>query len=132
TLTDLDLGTLVAAHCASAALVTLALVPNREFTRYGGWTLEGSGAITGFVPRGPSAEGTGHYIGVQIAHASAFNDVRAGEAANPIGGAYDRLIATRPGLVGAFMCDAQFWDVGTINDYWRTSHAFAAHASHDA
>lgn len=126
TLTDLDLDALVRAHQRSGALVTLALVPNREFTRYGGVKVDGSGAIAGFVPRGPSAAGTGHYIGVQVAHASAFDDVPAGEPVNSIGGSYDRLIAARPGAVHGFMCDAAFWDVGTVTDYWRTSQAFAA------
>ena len=25
-----------------------------------------------------------------------------------------------------FVCDAQFWDVGTTDDYWRTARDFAA------
>src|SRR5215217_7432288 len=36
TLTDVDLRRIVDTHAASGALVTLALVPNREFLRYGG------------------------------------------------------------------------------------------------
>src|SRR4029077_111528 len=36
TLPDVDLAQLAGAHAASGALVTLALVPNREFLRYGG------------------------------------------------------------------------------------------------
>jgi NDP-sugar pyrophosphorylase family protein len=126
TLTDLDLGALVRAHEESGALVTLALVPNREFTRYGGVVLDDAGAVTGFVPRGPSANGTGHYVGVQVAHASVFDEVRPGDAVNSIGGIYDRLIAARPGAVRGFMCDAPFWDVGTVTDYWNTSQAFAS------
>jgi NDP-sugar pyrophosphorylase family protein len=125
TLTDLDLDALVRAHQRSGALVTLALVPNLEFTRYGGVKIDGRGAVAGFVPRGPAAEGTGHYIGVQVAHASVFDEVHAGEPVNSIGGIYDRLIAARPGAVHGFMCGAAFWDVGTVTDYWRTSQAFA-------
>src|SRR5216110_994000 len=34
TLTDVDLARLAEAHAATGALVTLALVPNREFLRY--------------------------------------------------------------------------------------------------
>ena len=30
----------------------------------------------------------------------------------------------RPGSVRGLVSDAAFWDVGTIDDYWRTSHAF--------
>jgi len=125
TLTDLDVRALARAHEESGALVTLALVANREFTRYGGVTLAGGDTVTGFVPPGRSAQGTGHYIGVQVAHASAFDDVAAGDAVNSIGGVYDRLIAARPAAVRGFMCNAEFWDVGTIADYWRTSRAFA-------
>src|SRR5206468_2439426 len=58
TLTELDVPRLTAAHEASGALATLALVPNREFQRYGGVTLGRGGRVTGFVPRGPAAEGS--------------------------------------------------------------------------
>ena len=37
---------------------------------------------------------------------------------------YDALIASRSGAVCGFVCDAEFWDVGTTADYWRTSQAF--------
>jgi NDP-sugar pyrophosphorylase family protein len=36
------------------------------------------------------------------------------------------VIAARPGAVRGFMCDAEFWDVGTVTDYWKTSQTFAA------
>src|SRR5215510_9878669 len=36
TLTDVDLGAIAQAHCDANAIVTLALVPNTEFERYGG------------------------------------------------------------------------------------------------
>ena len=29
-------------------------------------------------------------------------------------------------MPAAFVSDAAFWDVGTVDDYWRTSLAFAA------
>jgi mannose-1-phosphate guanylyltransferase len=125
TLTDVDLAALAEAHAASGALVTLALVPNREFDRYGGVALDEKNRVTGFVPRGPSAEGSYHYIGVQLAHASAFSAIRPGDAARTIGGIYDRLMIDRPGTVRGFVLDAAFWDVGTVADYWRTTRAFA-------
>jgi mannose-1-phosphate guanylyltransferase len=124
TLTDLDLGAVVAAHVESRALVTLALVPNREFDRYGGVSLDASDRVTGFVARGPAAEGSWHYVGIQAAHASVFADIEPHVPARTIGGVYDALIATRPGAVRGFKCDAEFWDVGTVSDYWRTSAAF--------
>jgi NDP-sugar pyrophosphorylase family protein len=131
TLTDLDLGALGESHVASGALVTLALVPNREFERYGGVLLDAEGRVTGFVRRGPSAAGSYHYIGVQVAQASAFDAVRPGERASSIGEVYDALMTARPGSVRGFVCSAEFWDVGTTEDYWRTSAALAAR-SHTA
>ena len=119
------LGDVAAAHQASGALVTLALVPNREFLRYGGVRVAGDGAVTGFVRRGPAAEGTYHYIGVQLAAARVFDGIAAGEPASSIGGVYDTLIAAQPGSVRAAISDAAFFDVGTPADYWRTSQAFA-------
>jgi mannose-1-phosphate guanylyltransferase len=126
TLTDVDLVRLAGAHVASGALVTLALVPNREFTRYGGVQLDGDHGVTGFARAGPSSEGSYHYIGVQVVHGAVFDSVKQGEAASSIGGVYDTVIASRPGAVRGFVCDAEFWDVGTVADYWRTSEAFVA------
>jgi NDP-sugar pyrophosphorylase family protein len=126
TLTDVDLARLAGAHAASGALATLALVPNREFTRYGGVRLDADLRVTGFTPRGPRAEGSYHFIGVQMVEASVFGDVKPGEPANSIGGVYDALIASQPGSVRGWVSDAAFWDVGTIADYVRTSEAFAA------
>ena len=71
--------------------------------------------------RGPSAEGSYHYIGVQVVQAAAFDAVPQGEAARSIGGVYDTLMRQQPGSVRGFVSDAEFWDVGTIEDYWRTS-----------
>ena len=126
TLTDLDLGPLCDAHAASGALVTLALVPNREFLRYGGVHLDAGGRVTGFIRRGPAAEGSYHYIGVQIVAGRVFDAVEPGEVASSIGGIYDALIAAQPGSVRGIVSDAAFFDVGTPADYWRTWHAFAA------
>ena len=126
TLTDVDLEHLADAHAASGALVTLALVPNREFLRYGGVQLDGDARVAGFVRRGPSAAGSYHYIGVQIVAGRVFDGIKPGEAASSIGGVYDALIASRPGAVRGVVSDASFHDVGTPGDYWRTSQAFAA------
>jgi mannose-1-phosphate guanylyltransferase len=126
TLTDVDLTRLADAHAASGALVTLALVPNREFARYGGVRLDDEQRLVGFSPRGPASAGTWHYIGVQIADGAMFDAIAPGDAASSIGGVYDAVNAARPGSVRGFVCDAAFWDVGTPADYWRTSEAFAA------
>jgi NDP-sugar pyrophosphorylase family protein len=126
TLTDVDLEHLAGMHAASGALVTLALVPNREFLRYGGVQLEADGRVAGFIRRGPSAAGSYHYIGVQVVAGRVFDGIQSGEAASSIGGVYDALIASQPGSVRGVVSDATFHDVGTPGDYWRTSHAFAA------
>ena len=126
TLTDVDLRRLSAAHASATAEVTLALVPNHEFLRYGGVRLNDRGDVVGFVRRGPAAAGSYHFIGVQIAEAAVFASLEPGKAAASIGGVYDALIESRPGSVHGFVCDAEFWDVGTIADYWRTSRAFEA------
>jgi mannose-1-phosphate guanylyltransferase len=125
TLTDLRLGDLADAHTASGALVTLALVPNREYERYGGVVLDGEQRVTGFVRRGASARGSFHFIGVQIANRSVFEPLPRGEPINSIGDVYDALIAQGRGVVRGVVTDAEFWDVGTVDDYWRTSNAFA-------
>jgi mannose-1-phosphate guanylyltransferase len=128
TLTDLDLARFAGAHAGSGAAATLALVPNRDFTRYGGVRLDAEQRVVGFTPRGPGAEGSYHFIGVQMVEASAFEGVAAGEPASSIGGVYDALFAQQPGRVRGWVCDAAFWDVGTVADYWRTSAAFSANA----
>ncbi len=128
-LTDVDLAPLVDAHTASSALVTLALVPNREFLRYGGVHMDAGGRVTGFVRRGPAAEGSYHFIGVQVVAARAFDGVEPNAPVSSIGGVYDALIASQPGSVRGVLSNAAFFDVGTPGDYWRTSHAFAVAAA---
>jgi len=125
TITDVDLAAMTAAHVTNGAVVTLALVPNREFLRYGGVALDSELRVTGFPRRGPSAEGSYHFIGVQIASAAVFDEVPAGAPVNSIGGIYDDLIARSPGSVRGFVSDAAFYDVGTVEDYWKTARAFA-------
>ncbi len=126
TLTDLDPAALVAEHRnASRALVTMAVIPNREPDRYSGLRVADDGSVLGVVPRGAS-EASFHFIGVQMAHASAFADVPRGHAANSVGDVYDALIARQPGSVRAYRCAAQFLDIGSVSDYWATSHLLNA------
>jgi NDP-sugar pyrophosphorylase family protein len=125
TLTDLNVGALIDAHRRSEALVTLALVPNREPERYGGVIVNGGGTVTGFAARGVAARGSFHFIGVQMAHAAAFRQLSPGQPARSIGGLYDKLIAERPGSIRGFISDAAFWDIGTPADYAKTSAEFA-------
>jgi mannose-1-phosphate guanylyltransferase len=123
TLTDAALPPLVAAHASSDALVTMAVVPNAEPQHYSGLRLSADGAVLGVEPRG-SSNPSFHFIGVQIANRRAFSGVPPGRPANSVGEVYDQLIAARPGSVRAHVCDAGFWDIGTVADYWTTSRAF--------
>ena len=124
TLTDLNLRALIDDHEAHGALVTLALVPNRQPDKYGGVTMSDAGVVGGFVPRGSPAGGSYHFIGVQVAHADVFRQLPPGEPASSIGGTYDALIAARSGSVRGFVSDAAFWDIGTPEDHARTSAQF--------
>jgi NDP-sugar pyrophosphorylase family protein len=123
-LTDLDLAALADAHTASGARVTLALVPNREPHRYSGVRLDNGGRVIGFAPRG-DAGGSYHFIGPQIVQSEVFAKLPGGQPAQSIGGLYDEMIAADPGSVCGFVCEAAYWDVGTVADYWSTSWTFA-------
>ena len=125
TLTDLALAPLAAAHMMSGAKVTLALTRNREPERYGGVVMTEGGHVTGFVPPGTPAAGSYHFIGVQAAQADVFAPLTDGEKANLFTrGVYERLIASAPGSVRGYGCDAAFWDIGTPEDLARTNAAF--------
>jgi len=126
TLTDVDLAAMRAAHVRSGAAVTLALVPNADPHRYGGVRLDADQRVTGFSPRGASAAGSFHFVGVQIAGRAVFDRLPAGEPSQTIGGVYDDWIRDRPGSIRGFVSDAAFWDIGTPADYWRTAHSVAA------
>ena len=123
TLTDVALPPIADAHAASGARVTLALVPNREYLRYGGVQMDESGRVTGFIRRGPAAEGSFHYIGIQVVDGGLFDGITAGEAASSIGGIYDALIVSTPDAIRGVVSEAAFHDVGTPADYWRMSQA---------
>jgi len=121
TLTDLNVRALVDAHRRSDALVTLALVPNREPGKYGGIIMKDDGSVTSFAARGAAAKGSYHFIGAQMVQAEAFRQLAAGQPATSIGGLYDALIAARPGSIRGYVSAAAFWDIGTREDYARTS-----------
>jgi mannose-1-phosphate guanylyltransferase len=127
TMTDLALQPLADAHQKSGALVTLALVPNREPNRYGGVMLTPDGSFSGFVSRGDVALGSYHFIGVQAARAGAFSGIPDGRVAN-VPAIYEALVASNPGCVRGHLCDAAFWDIGTPADYWETNLTFLGDA----
>jgi NDP-sugar pyrophosphorylase family protein len=121
TLTDVDLDAMSDTHRRAGALVTLALTPNPEPAKYGGAQLDANQRVVGFVPRGPRAAGSFHFVGVQLVHSGVFSSISAGAAANSIGGVYDRLVAERPGSIVGFVSSCLFVDIGSVPDYLRAS-----------
>lgn len=125
TLTDVDIAAMAAAHEASQAAVTMALIPNPRPDKYGGVQVADRQWITGFTR--PGAGGNSyHFIGVQIASSRVFAHLDDGVPAETVAGLYPELIARNGRCVGAFISDAAFRDIGTPADYLRTSAELAA------
>lgn len=120
TLTDVDIGALLAAHRRSGALVTMATVPNSEPQKYGGVVVAEDGAVTGFATRG-SSQASYHFVGLQVAEREAFTSLKLGTPYESVGAVYPALISDRPGSVRAHQSAAEFLDIGTPTDYLRTS-----------
>jgi NDP-sugar pyrophosphorylase family protein len=129
TLTDLDLGQVVAAHDRSGALVTMAVVANTEPHKYSGLAVE-DGHVTGVVPRG-SSQPSYHFFGVQVVEAEAFSTVPEGVPYETVRQLYPALMAERPGSVRAFHASAEYLDIGTPSDYLDTSLLVARREGHD-
>ncbi|MDO8795847.1 MAG: sugar phosphate nucleotidyltransferase [Vicinamibacterales bacterium] len=125
TLTDLNIPTLVDAHLASGALVTLAVVPNTEPDRYGGVAADKDGIFTGLVPRG-SAELSWHFVGVHVVERTAYDGVSPDVPCDSISGVYTALAKRVPGSVRIQPVTTSFVDIGTPQDYLRTCLDMAA------
>jgi len=120
TLADVDVNALVAAHRQSGALVTMAAAANESPEKYGGIVVAADGTVTGFAKRG-STEPSYHFVGVQVAEAVAFASLAPGTPYESVGGVYPVLIRDQPGSVRAHVCSSEFLDIGTPDDYLRTS-----------
>jgi NDP-sugar pyrophosphorylase family protein len=125
TLTDVDVAAVEAEHARAGALVTMAVVPNREPDKYGGVLVDAAGVVTGFSRRG-SAERSYHFIGVQAAERDAFAAVPPDAPYESVGRLYPDLIRERRGSIRAFVSDAEFLDIGTPADYFDTCLRVAA------
>ncbi|MDE3153905.1 MAG: NDP-sugar synthase [Acidobacteriota bacterium] len=125
TLTDVDLAAMSAAHRASGALVTMAVVPHPDPARYGGVLAGPGGDVRGFTGPDPSA-GAWHFVGVQLASRSAFETLTPGVPEETVRRLYPALIARQPGCVRIFATQASFRDIGTPADYLAASLAVAA------
>jgi NDP-sugar pyrophosphorylase family protein len=120
TLTNVDLHTLADNHRETGALVTIAVIPNNRPDRYGGLIVDSSGRFHSVVPPGSQVRSY-HVVGVQMAHPAAFARLPLNVPAESIGSVYKELVKENLGHVRAFLCDADFWDVGTPADYLEAS-----------
>ncbi len=125
TLTNVDIGAMAAAHVASGASVTMALIPNPQPGKYGGVQVDDGGWVTGFARAG-AARAPYHFIGVQIADARVFAGLEDGVPAETVNALYPALIAADRHSIAAFISDASFRDIGTPADYLATSAQLAA------
>jgi len=125
TLTDVDLAAMLEQHRRTGALVTMALIPNPDPSKYGGVLLDGNGVVTGFTRRGGPGSSM-HFIGPQVVEADVFAPLEDGVVSESVLGIYPRYIADRPGSIRGFVCNATFRDIGTPGDLLRTSLDLAA------
>jgi NDP-sugar pyrophosphorylase family protein len=125
TLTDVDLPAMLDQHRRTGALVTMALIPNPDPSKYGGVRLDDRGAVTAFTKRGSPGPSL-HFIGPQVVEADAFAALEDGVVSESVLGIYPRYIAERPGSIRGFVSAATFRDIGTPADLLRTSLDLAA------
>jgi NDP-sugar pyrophosphorylase family protein len=125
TLCDLPLAPMLEAHAGSSADVTMALVPNPAPDQYNGVRLDDEHRVTGFVPAG-RAQGTWHFIGIQIVRKSVFAPLADGVPAETVAGIYRGRLASQPGSLRGWPVSLPFVDVGTPADYLRAALAIAA------
>ncbi len=124
TLTDVDLAAMAAAHVASGAAVTMALIPNPQPDKYGGVEVGDGGWVTGFARAG-AGRAPYHFIGVQIAEGRVFAGLPDGVPAETVNAVYPALISRDRHSIAAFVSDASFRDIGTPADYLATSAQLA-------
>ena len=129
TLCDVDLAQMERAHATSAADVTMAVVANPRPDHYNGILLNAEGRVTGFVPRGPTAAGSWHFIGVQVAEARAFAGLADGVPAETVSGIYRDMLASGTGRLHGFRIESPFIDVGTAHDYLNAALGLAGPAA---
>lgn len=116
TLVDFPLAPMIARHAATDADVTVAVIPNPRPDHYHGLQLDDEDRVTGFVLRG-SGQPSWHFVGVQVARASAFASLPDNVPAETVTGIYREMVVTRPGALRALRVETTFLDVGTPRDY---------------
>lgn len=116
TLCEIDLAPMIAAHHASGAAVTMAVVPNPAPDHYNGIAADASARVTGFVPKG-RATGTWHYVGIQVVRGDVFAPLADNVPAETVAGIYRDRIAGGARDVFVWPVTSPFVDVGTPRDY---------------
>lgn len=124
TICDFPLAPMLAAHERSSADVTMAVVPNPAPQHYNGIRATDDGVVRAFVPKGPEAAGTWHFVGVQVADAGVFASLPDGVPAETVAGLYRAFVAAEPGRVCVYPVDTPFVDVGTPRDYFDAARRF--------
>jgi NDP-sugar pyrophosphorylase family protein len=117
TLSDVALSRMQAAFDAVPTDVLMAVVPNPAPDHYNGIVLDDERRVTGFVPKGPAARGTWHFIGVQIVRASVFAGLPDGVPTETVAGIYRDIVTASPGRIRGWPVETDFLDVGTPADY---------------
>jgi NDP-sugar pyrophosphorylase family protein len=115
---------MVEAHRRSGAQATMALVPNPAPDVYNGVRLDEDDRVTAFVPAGPAAAGSFHFIGIQVVNKSIIAPLADGVPAETVKGIYRERVQTSPGDVRGWRLALPFVDIGTPADYLRTALTF--------
>lgn len=121
TLCDVALAPMIEAHRRSGAEATMALVPNPAPDFYNGVRLDEQDRVTDFVPAGPAAAGTFHFVGIQVVNRSIIAPLADGVPAETVKGVYRERVRTTPGAIRGWRLSQPFVDIGTPEDYLRAS-----------
>lgn len=131
TICDVALAPMIAAHRASGANVTMAVVPNPAPNRYNGILLDEHDRVSGFVPRGHAVR-SWHFVGVQVVQAAVFASLPDGVPAETVHGVYRSMVASERGGLRGHRVNDRFFDVGTPRDYLDAALALSSQHALDA
>ncbi len=130
-LCDFPLEPFVARHSESGADVTLAVVPNPEPDEFNGLVADERGRVRDIVPKG-RANGTWHFVGVQVARSGVFAGLTDGEPAETMAGIYREAI-DRGGLdIRVHPVSTTPIHVGTPREYLAAALALASRSCCDS
>jgi NDP-sugar pyrophosphorylase family protein len=123
TLTNAALGPILDAHRHTQADVTMVVIRNPAPDRYNGVLADADNVVTGFISKGHTTP-SWHFVGIQVVNKSVFAPLPDDTPIETVSGVYREMIGTLP-RVRIFPVDAEFFDVGTPEDYETTCRVFA-------